>query len=103
MVSFPFCADRPRHGQSNTSPDRDGPCRSQLPIVSDVLKHPAFPTATWHLEPTRAGLLPVAEGRGGPLKISWAIHGHGPVKMIVCAHLMPPFLSSFSPKAPSGI
>ncbi|KAI7781105.1 alpha/beta hydrolase [Diaporthe eres] len=55
---------------------------SQLPLVSDVLKHPAFPTATWHLEPTRAGLLPVAEGRGGPLKISWAIHGHGSVKMV---------------------
>ncbi|ROV89148.1 hypothetical protein VSDG_08864 [Cytospora chrysosperma] len=53
----------------------------QLPTVAQVLQHPAFPTATWHLEPTRSGLLPVAEGRGGPLKISWEIHGEGPIKL----------------------
>lgn len=57
--------------------------RDKLPIVADILKHPAFPTATWNLEPTRNGLLPVAEGRGGPLRISWEIHGSGPIKIIV--------------------
>ncbi|KUI70423.1 Putative aminoacrylate hydrolase RutD [Cytospora mali] len=54
---------------------------AQLPTIADVLQHPAFPTATWQLEPTRSGLLPVAEGRGGPLNISWEIHGEGPVKI----------------------
>lgn len=65
--------------------------RDKLPLVADVLKHSAFPTATWNLEPTRSGLLPVAEGRGGPLKISWEIHGSGPVKIIVReSHLQKP-------------
>ncbi|PSR87156.1 Alpha/Beta hydrolase protein [Coniella lustricola] len=53
-----------------------------LPPVTQVQQHPAFVTATWRLEPTRSGLLPVAQGRGGPLKISWEIHGSGPVKLV---------------------
>lgn len=44
---------------------------------------PAFPTSFWHLEPHREGILPVAAGRGGPIGISWEIHGEGPVKMVV--------------------
>ncbi|KAF3764637.1 alpha/beta-hydrolase [Cryphonectria parasitica EP155] len=54
----------------------------KLPLVADVLKHPAFPTATWNLEPTKSGRLPVAEGRGGPLKIAWEVHGSGPVRLV---------------------
>lgn len=46
------------------------------------MKHPAFPTATWNLKPTKSGRLPVAQGRGGPFKISWDIHGTGPVKLV---------------------
>ncbi|KAM7207901.1 hypothetical protein V8F20_001695 [Naviculisporaceae sp. PSN 640] len=53
-----------------------------LPTVAETLKHPAFPTAIWNLEPDKSGLTPVAEGRGGPLKISWEIHGHGPIKIL---------------------
>lgn len=44
-----------------------------IPTVAEVLKHPAFPTAIWNLEPDRKGLALVAEGRGGPIKISWEI------------------------------
>lgn len=59
------------------------PYRDELPIVADVIKQPAFPTASWNLEPTSSGLLPVAQGRGGPLRISWEIHGSGPVRLVV--------------------
>lgn len=69
--------------------------RDKLPIVADVMKQPAFPTASWHLEPTSSGLLPVAHGRGGPLKISWEIHGSGPVKLVVrCLYLTFMFLTT---------
>ncbi|AEO68165.1 uncharacterized protein THITE_2117583 [Thermothielavioides terrestris NRRL 8126] len=53
-----------------------------IPTVAETLKHPAFPTAIWNLEPDRKGLVPVAEGRGGPFNISWEIHGAGPIKLI---------------------
>ncbi|KXX78668.1 putative aminoacrylate hydrolase RutD [Madurella mycetomatis] len=54
-----------------------------VPTVAEVFKHPAFPTATWNLEPDREGLAPVAEGRGGPINISWEIHGCGPIKLVL--------------------
>ncbi|KAK4121929.1 alpha/beta-hydrolase [Parathielavia appendiculata] len=53
----------------------------KVPTVAETLKHPAYPTAIWNLEPDRKGLVPVAEGRGGPLNISWEIHGAGPIKL----------------------
>ncbi|KAI0895620.1 alpha/beta-hydrolase [Annulohypoxylon nitens] len=58
-----------------------------FPSVEDVAKSPAFPTAMWQLEPHQSGLLPVAAGRGGPLKISWEVHGDGPVKLILISGL----------------
>lgn len=54
-----------------------------VPTVAETLRHPAFPTAIWQLEPDRKGLAPVAEGRGGPFNISWEIHGSGPVKLVL--------------------
>jgi hypothetical protein len=54
-----------------------------MPTVAETLNHPSFPTAIWNLSPTRSGTLPVAEGRGGPLNISWEVHGSGPVKLLV--------------------
>lgn len=51
-------------------------------LAEDIKKHPAFPTAVWHLIPDRQGLLPVAADRGGPIDISWEIHGEGPIKML---------------------
>ncbi|KAK3346601.1 Alpha/Beta hydrolase protein [Lasiosphaeria hispida] len=53
-----------------------------VPTAAETLGHPAYPTAIWQLEPDRKGFAPVAEGRGGPFKISWEIHGEGPVKVI---------------------
>ncbi|KAK4154242.1 hypothetical protein C8A00DRAFT_14602 [Chaetomidium leptoderma] len=54
----------------------------RVPTVAETLKHPAYPTTIWTLEPDRKGRVPVAEGRGGPFKISWEIHGVGPTKLI---------------------
>ncbi|KAI0882385.1 alpha/beta-hydrolase [Annulohypoxylon maeteangense] len=58
-----------------------------FPSVEDVAKSPAFPTVMWQLEPHRSGLLPVAARRGGPLNISWEVHGDGPVKLILISGL----------------
>lgn len=66
------------------------PLPPSVPTVAETLKHPAYPTTIWKLEPDRKGLVPVAEGRGGPFKISWEIHGVGPTKLIVSTHLTPP-------------
>ncbi|KAK0713980.1 Alpha/Beta hydrolase protein [Lasiosphaeria miniovina] len=62
-----------------TPPQRVSPV---IPTAAETAQHPAFPTAIWNLEADRKGVVPVAEGRGGPLKISWEIHGDGPVKVI---------------------
>ncbi|KAK4227310.1 hypothetical protein QBC38DRAFT_196148 [Podospora fimiseda] len=53
-----------------------------IPTVAETLKHPAYSTAIWKLEPDKKGLASVAEGRGGPFNISWEIHGEGPIKLI---------------------
>jgi hypothetical protein len=51
--------------------------------AAELEAHPEFPYLTWPLEPSQKGKLPVAKGRGGPLNISYEVHGHGPRKMIV--------------------
>ncbi|RKU41291.1 hypothetical protein DL546_002284 [Coniochaeta pulveracea] len=56
---------------------------TELTTVEETLNHPSYPTAIFNLTPTRQGLQPVAEGRGGPFNISWEIHGNGPTKMIL--------------------
>ncbi|KAH7029832.1 Alpha/Beta hydrolase protein [Microdochium trichocladiopsis] len=52
------------------------------PTVQQVTAHPAFTTAIWGLRPTQSGLLPVGEVRTTPAKVSWEVHGHGPLKII---------------------
>ncbi|KAI1333855.1 alpha/beta-hydrolase [Xylariaceae sp. FL0016] len=54
-----------------------------FPSVEKIVQDEAFPTAIWQLEPHRSGHLPVAEGRGGPFKIHWEVHGDGPRKLIL--------------------
>ncbi|KAI1408851.1 alpha/beta-hydrolase [Hypoxylon sp. FL1857] len=54
-----------------------------FPSVEEVCKSPAFPTVIWKLQPHQSGLLPVAADRGGPLNISWEVHGEGPIKLIL--------------------
>ena len=50
---------------------------------SEILDHPEYPHVNWPLEPTSKGKVEVADGRGGPFKISYQLHGHGPKKIIV--------------------
>lgn len=68
-----------------------------FPSVEAVPKSPAFPTAIWRLQPHQYGLLPVAAERGGPLNISWEIHGEGPIKLIVSIFLNLPIPHDSSP------
>ncbi|RFU78735.1 hypothetical protein TARUN_3523 [Trichoderma arundinaceum] len=54
-----------------------------IPPAEETLKHPAFPSVIWALEPHRAGKVEAANGRGGPVKIAWEIHGDGPTKLVL--------------------
>ena len=38
---------------------------------------------TWPLKPAEKGKFAVAKGRGGPIQISYEIHGTGPTKLVV--------------------
>ncbi|GJN70125.1 hypothetical protein PCL_09940 [Purpureocillium lilacinum] len=54
-----------------------------FPSVEETLQHPAYPGTIWALEPHRHGVLGAAVNRGGPVNIAWAIHGSGPVKLVM--------------------
>lgn len=55
-----------------------------LPSVQDTLKHPAYPSTIWQLEPHQRGKLAAAKGLATPVNIAWEIHGEGPIKIVVC-------------------
>lgn len=57
--------------------------RNPFPSAEETINHPAYPGAVWNLEPHKKGLLPCAKDRGGPVNISWEVHGDGPRKIIV--------------------
>ncbi|OBT74649.1 hypothetical protein VF21_06408 [Pseudogymnoascus sp. 05NY08] len=50
--------------------------------AAEVTALPGYSSVTWELQPTQEGKLKVAEGRGGPLNISWEVHGTGKTKVI---------------------
>jgi hypothetical protein len=52
--------------------------------AAELEAHPEFPHVTWDLKPTKKGRIPVAAKRGGPLNISYEVHGNGPRKIVVC-------------------
>jgi len=55
----------------------------QKALTADELQqHPEFPYVTWDLTPTKRGKVAVAEGRGGPINISYEVHGHGPIHIV---------------------
>jgi hypothetical protein len=60
--------------------------RPQL-TAAELVQHPEFQHVTWNLRPTKAGKATVAEGRGGPLDIAYEVHGHGPIRLVVCFSL----------------
>jgi len=53
------------------------------PDVAAILAHPSYPDTIWKLMPTKSEYLAVGEGRGGPFKIHYEVHGKGPIKLVV--------------------
>jgi hypothetical protein len=51
--------------------------------AEELEKHPEFPYLTWNLSPTSKGHVAVAATRGGPIKVAYEIHGHGPIHLVV--------------------
>jgi len=49
----------------------------------EIQSHPEYPHAYWDLKATKKDAIDVAGGRGGPLKLAYEVHGHGPRKMVV--------------------
>ena len=61
--------------------------RSPLSAV-DIVTHPEFEHVTWPLKPAEKGKFAVAKGRGGPIQISYEIHGTGPMKLVVSLQVL---------------
>lgn len=53
------------------------------PTIEHVKTHPAFDTALWNLRPSQSGIVLAGQGITYPAKVSWEIHGHGPIRVIV--------------------
>jgi hypothetical protein len=51
--------------------------------AAELEAHPEFPYITWDLKPRIKAKLPVAAIRGGPINISYEVHGDGPRKLVV--------------------
>ena len=49
--------------------------------VAEIQAHPEYPHVTWDLTPIRKAKIDVAAGRGGPFKLCYEVHGHGPQKV----------------------
>lgn len=43
---------------------------------------------TWPLKPAEKGKIAVAKGRGGPIQISYEIHGTGPMNLVVSLQVL---------------
>ncbi|GAB7357996.1 hypothetical protein MBLNU230_g0163t1 [Neophaeotheca triangularis] len=50
--------------------------------AEEIQAHPEFPHVGWKLTPTKKDKIDVAADRGGPFKLSYEIHGHGPIKLL---------------------
>ena len=70
-------------------PDLSTPTPRPLLTAKELAKHPEYPHVVWDLKPTSKGSVPVAKGRGGPINISYEIHGHGPRLLVVSPPTFP--------------
>nr|OQO20912.1 hypothetical protein B0A51_13086 [Rachicladosporium sp. CCFEE 5018] len=50
--------------------------------VAEVKAHPEYLHVDWNLQPTKKADVTVAQSRGGPFKLAYEIHGHGPHKIL---------------------
>lgn len=55
---------------------------SRFLSAAEVQAHPEYPHVHWDLKPTKSEKINVASGRGGPFKLAYELHGHGPRKII---------------------
>ncbi|WPH01342.1 Hypothetical protein R9X50_00418300 [Acrodontium crateriforme] len=46
--------------------------------AEEIIKHPEYPHVNWDLKPEKREAIDVAAGRGGPFKLAYELHGHGP-------------------------
>ena len=61
---------------------------SRAPLTAaEIVKHPEFRHVVWDLQPAKKGKATVAQGRGGPIQISYEIHGNGPTRLVVWYHI----------------
>ena len=68
---------------------------SRAPLTAaEIVEHPEFNHVVWDLKPARKGKLAVAKGRGGPLQISYEIHGIGPIRLVVRSSSLFGFIST---------
>ena len=51
--------------------------------AAEIVNHPEFKHVVWDLQPAKKGKARVAQGRGGPIEISYEIHGNGPTHLVV--------------------
>lgn len=54
--------------------------------AAEIAAHSEYPHVYWDLKPTKKDSIDVAKGRGGPFKLAYEVHGHGPRKIVVCVH-----------------
>ncbi|KAA6407085.1 MAG: hypothetical protein FRX48_09151 [Lasallia pustulata] len=50
--------------------------------AAEIVQHPEFEHVTWDLKPSKKGKVAVANGRGGPINISYEVHGEGPKHIV---------------------
>ncbi|KAK3713019.1 hypothetical protein LTR37_008704 [Vermiconidia calcicola] len=56
---------------------------SERPLTAaEVEAHPEYPHINWDLKAEKGGKIDVAAGRGGPFKLAYELHGHGPRKIV---------------------
>ncbi|KAF7549157.1 hypothetical protein G7Z17_g6580 [Cylindrodendrum hubeiense] len=60
-----------------------GESQQAFPSAEETLKHAAYPSTVWGLEPHQHGKFAAAKDRGGPVNIAWSIHGSGPIKLVL--------------------
>ncbi len=68
--------------KQTTAQLKDGLSRPPL-TAAEIIQHPEFQHVSWNLTPDERGTVLVARGRGGPFKIAYEVHGHGPIHLVV--------------------
>ncbi|EPS44301.1 hypothetical protein H072_1699 [Dactylellina haptotyla CBS 200.50] len=66
---------------------------AKLLSLPELIAHPGMVDVVVPFAPTKAGLVEVAHGRGGPIKINYEIHGTGDIRMVFIMGLRAPLIA----------